>query len=161
MRPAELSQDDTPMVAVLYHLLEWLAGRSDEPDAIILLQPTSPLRRSHHINKAVELFFRSQASSVVSVMEVPHQFNPVSVMSLLDGRLTPYLNDAQPVTRRQDKPRVYARNGPAVLVCRPATIRNRELYGERCVPYFMSRRDSLDVDEPFDLELINALLRRV
>lgn len=160
MRPPELSQDDTPMVAVLRYVLDWLVGRGGEPDAIILLQPTSPLRSSRHIDEAVELFFRSNASSVVSVREVPHQFNPVSVMSLANGRLTPYLRDVGVVTRRQDKPRVYARNGPAILVCRPDTIRQRELYGEPCVPYIMASRDSLDVDEPFDLELIDALLTR-
>lgn len=158
MRPPELSQDDTPMIAVLSHLLEWLAEHDSEPDAIVLLQPTSPLRRSHQIDEAVELLFRTQASSVVSVVEVPHQFNPVSVMTLENGRLVPYLDARQFVSRRQDKPRVYARNGPAILVSRPDTIRKQDLYGEYCVPYFMSRRDSLDVDEPFDLELADRLL---
>jgi CMP-N-acetylneuraminic acid synthetase len=158
MRPRELSLDDTPMIAVLSHLLEWLVGRGSEPDAIVLLQPTSPLRRSQHIDEAVELFFRTQASSVVSVVEVPHQFNPVAVMTFENGRLAPYLGTVRFITRRQDKPRVYARNGPAVLVCRPDIIRKQDLYGEYCVPYFMSRKDSLDVDEPFDLELADKLL---
>lgn len=159
MRPRELSQDTTPMTAVLCHLLEWLAAHGPEPDAVVLLQPTSPLRCSHHIDEAVEIFFRTRANSVVSVVEVPHQFNPVSVMTLENGQLTSYLDAGRLITRRQDKPRVYARNGPAVLVCRPSAIRKQDFYGEYCVPYLMSRKDSLDVDEPFDLELVDALLR--
>jgi len=60
---------------------------------------------------------------------------------------------------RQEKPLVYARNGPAVLVLRPDRI-GADLYGGDCRPYVMGPRESLDVDEPFDLELAELLLAR-
>lgn len=160
-RPAELAQDDTPIIAVLVHLLDWLLRYDKEPDAIVLLQPTSPLRRADHIDEAVGIFFRTNASSVVSVVEVPHQYNPVSVLSLENDRLVPYLKTVRLITRRQDKPRVYARNGPAIVVCRPDTIRKHDLYGDYCVPYFMDRKDSLDVDDWFDLMIADLILRKV
>jgi len=93
------------------------------------------------------------ATSVVSVVEVPHQFNPVSVLIIHDGVLRPYLKDAPLITIRQEKPRVYARNGPAILVCATDTLRAGELYGSACIPYPMSPRDSLDIDRGEDLEL--------
>jgi CMP-N,N'-diacetyllegionaminic acid synthase len=49
LRPAELAQDDTPMIAVLKHLIEHLRASGDVPDAIMLLQPTAPLRRAAHL----------------------------------------------------------------------------------------------------------------
>ena len=161
LRPAEFANDAASMLSVLCHALEWCEKNSAEQiDALVLLQPTSPLRTARHVDGAVELFFKSGASSVVSVIEVPHQFNPASVMSMKDGILQPYLeNDAQP-TRRQDKPRVFARNGPAVLVCCPATLKSGELYGPKCVPYMMSAQDSLDIDEPMDIEQAEWLMKR-
>ena len=53
---------------------------------------------------------------------------------------------------------MYARNGPAVLALRAATLGD-DLYGGDCRPFVMDERDSLDVDSPFDLELADLLLR--
>ncbi len=151
-RPAELAGDDTPMRAVIDHAL----GELNAPDVLVLLQPTSPLRRPQHIDEAVRLLLDSGADSVVSVVEVPHRYAPESLMALSDGRLVP-LGEA--AARRQDKQQVYARNGPAVLALRPDRLGD-DLYGGDCRAYLMRPEDSLDVDEPFDLELAELLLSR-
>ena len=158
MRPAGLAADDTPMLPVLQHGLAELARAGFAADAVVLLQPTSPLRRAEHIDAAIDLLESSGADSVVSVTEVPHQFNPVSVLRLDDeARLTPYL--AGPlVTRRQDKPRVFARNGPAVLAVRAAVVAGGSLYGNDCRALVMSARESVDIDTVDDLEMVELLM---
>jgi CMP-N,N'-diacetyllegionaminic acid synthase len=150
-RPAELARDETPMRDVLLHARDEL-GR---PEILVLLQPTSPLRRAQHVDEAVALLRETGADAVVSVVEVPHRYRPGSLMALEGDRLVP-LGPA-PATR-QEKPVVYARNGPAVLVLRSERI-GADLYGGDCRPYVMEPRDSIDVDEPFDLELAELLLR--
>jgi CMP-N-acetylneuraminic acid synthetase len=78
----------------------------------------------------------------------------------LDGdRLRPFV-DGPLVTRRQDKPRVFARNGPAVLAVAVRTLQAGSLYGEDCRPLLMEPRDSLDIDTSDDLELADLLLSR-
>ena len=158
-RPAELAADATPALPVIRHALEHDLGR--EADAVAYLQPTSPLRRPGHIDAALDLLAPG-VDSVVSVVAVPHCFNPVSVLRLgEDGALAPFLPDQPLLLRRQDKPVVYARNGPAVLVVRRETVLEAGvLYGPRTLPLVMSRHDSHDIDEPFDLELVEWLLRR-
>jgi CMP-N-acetylneuraminic acid synthetase len=151
-RPAELASDETPMREVVLHAL----GELDECDVLVLLQPTSPLRRSQHIDEAIRLLLESGADSVVSVVEVPHRFRPDSLMSLDQGRIVSR-RPAGP--RRQDKVPVYARNGPAVLALRVGGLAE-DLYGEDCRPYVMAPEDSVDVDEAFDLELAEFLLSR-
>lgn len=162
LRPRELADDAAPMLGVLWHALAWLESQGVAVEALVLLQPTSPLRTGRHVEEAVALFRSAPASSVVSVVEVPHQFNPVSVMKMSDqGALVPFLGGQAVVTRRQDKPKAYARNGPVVLVCHPDTLRSGELYGASCLPYLMSEEDSLDIDTPQDLLLAEqALLDR-
>jgi CMP-N,N'-diacetyllegionaminic acid synthase len=125
-------------------------------DVLVLLQPTSPLRRPEHIDEAVRLLVQSDADCVVSVVEVPHRFAPDSLMALDDGRLVPLGGSA---ARRQDKQPVYARNGPAVLALRTERLGD-DLYGGDCRAYLMRPEDSLDVDDPFDLELAEVLLSR-
>src|SRR5918911_4592310 len=96
-RPAELARDGTPMRDVLLHALEEL-GR---PEVLVLLQPTSPLRRAEHVDGAVALLRETGADSVVSVAEVPHRYRPGPLMELEDGRLVPL--GPTPATR-QEKP---------------------------------------------------------
>jgi CMP-N,N'-diacetyllegionaminic acid synthase len=151
-RPPELARDDTPMRAVAEHALDELGA----PDVLVLLQPTSPLRRSEHIDAAVRLLLDSGADSVVSVVEVPHRYAPESLMALNDGRLNSPTGTA---ARRQDKQPLYARNGPAVLALRPARL-GGDFYRGDCRALVMRPEDSVDVDGPFDLELAEFLLAR-
>jgi CMP-N,N'-diacetyllegionaminic acid synthase len=149
-RPAELASDETPMAAVVRHAVDELA-----PDVLVLLQPTSPLRRSDHVEEALALLIGSGADGVVSVVEVPHNFEPGSLLRL-DGDRLVRLGESPP--RRQDKPKLYARNGPAVLALRVDRIR-ADLYAGDLRAYVMSRRDSIDVDTCDDLRFAEVLLR--
>ena len=147
-RPAELAADETPMLDVVRHAVAELA-----PDVVVLLQPTSPLRRAEHIDACVRLLLESGADAVVSVVEVPHRFRPDSLMDVVEGRVVP----RGPARTRQAKELVYARNGPAVLA-RRADRMGDDLYGGDVRPFVMDERDSLDVDDPGDLELAELLL---
>ena len=163
LRPDELAQDETPMLPVLQHTLEFLAREAGfRPWAVVLLQPTSPLRTARHIDEAVALLQETGADSVVSVVEVPHGFNPVSVMRIVNGKLVPFLEGhGNRILRRQDKPVVYARNGPAVLVSKYETIMGKgDLYGSDCRPYVMDQESSVDIDGELDLTIAELLLSR-
>jgi CMP-N-acetylneuraminic acid synthetase len=147
-RPAELAADETPMLDVIRHAIAELA-----PDVLVLLQPTSPLRRGEHVDAAVRLLLESGADSVVSVVEVPHRYRPEALMDVVDARVVP----RGEVRTRQAKELVYARNGPAVLALRAEHL-GEDLYAGDCRPFLMDDWDSLDVDEPRDLELADLLL---
>jgi CMP-N,N'-diacetyllegionaminic acid synthase len=159
MRPSSLAADDTPMLPVLQHAMHAMAADGFHADVIVLLQPTSPLRRGEHIDAAIVWLERAGGDSVVSVVEVPHQFNPVSVMRVDDGLLFPFL-DGPAVVRRQDKPRLFARNGPAVLAVRASVIAGGSLYGNKSWPLVMKPEESLDVDTAWDLSLVESVLAR-
>ena len=87
------------------------------PDIIVLLQPTSPLRRPAHVREAVELLRESGADSVVTVVELPRHLSPDYVMRIEDGVLRPFLPEGARVTRRQDARPAYSRDG-TVYACR-------------------------------------------
>lgn len=157
LRPADLASDQTPMLQVLQHAVRELAREGFVADAVVLLQPTSPLRRAEHIDCAVDLLESTGADSVVSVVEVPHQFSPVSVMRLDGERLRRY-DEGPMVTRRQDKPRLFARNGPAVLAVRVDVLEKGSLYGDDSRPMVMNADDSVDIDGAEDISAVERLL---
>jgi CMP-N,N'-diacetyllegionaminic acid synthase len=152
-RPAGIAADDTPMLDVVLHALAALG----DPDTVVLLQPTSPLRRAEHVDEALELLESTGADCVVSVEKVPHRYRPASLVRLDGDRVVALEPDAP--TTRQAKPLAYARNGPAVLAFRTAGLGDRgSLYDGDCRGFVMGARESIDVDEPFDLELADLLL---
>lgn len=159
LRPADLAGDETPMLPVIVHALDWCEANGMGVAAIVLLQPTSPLRQTRHIDGAVDLLHDTDAETVVSVVSVPHRYAPESVMTMSDGRLTPF-SDGPMILRRQDKGLVYARNGPAVLAVRTEVIRRGALYGDPTLGYEMDAASSLDIDELDDLWLAEQYLRR-
>jgi len=161
IRPSDLADDETPILSVLQHTLAWLKDQQNfQVDIVVLLQPTSPLRKAEHIDAAVDLLVESGADTVVSVVAVPHNFNPVSLMSLDEqGYLTPFESGPM-ILRRQDKPRVYARNGPAVLAIRRDVIEQGRLYGNVVLPFEMDRMESIDIDDVDDLAMAEFWLKR-
>ena len=111
MRPAALAADDTPMVPVIEHALAEIARHGWSPDIVVLLQPTSPLRRPDHIRDAVAMLRETEADSVVTVVELPRHLSPDYVMRIDGGRLKPFLPEGARVTRRQDARPAYSRDG--------------------------------------------------
>ena len=159
MRPAKLAQDDTPTRAVLAHVVAELAAESYVPDAVLTLQPTSPLRTVRHIDEAAALFAADpRADSLVSCIEVPHVFHPRSVMRRnADGYLEAFLPAPQP-HRRQDKETVLARNGAAIYVTRTDRLAEY-VFGGRLIPYLMDPESSIDIDTLDDLQVAERVLR--
>jgi CMP-N,N'-diacetyllegionaminic acid synthase len=161
MRPAELASDTATSIGVAQHAIEALAATGWTTDILVLLQPTSPLRTGAHIDDAFRQL-RDDVEAVVSIVEVPHRFKPWSVLRLEANVLRDYHVGELPFERmrRQGQPVLYARNGPAIVVTRTATIAAGSFYGERCAPYLMTTRDSVDIDDPEDLEYADWLLGR-
>jgi CMP-N,N'-diacetyllegionaminic acid synthase len=158
IRPGALAADDTPMVPVIQHALTEVSRQGWSPDIVVLLQPTSPLRRPDHIRDAVGMLRDTSADSVVTVVEVPRHLSPDYVMRIEGGRLQPFLADGARVTRRQDARPAYSRDG-TVYAFRCSTIeRTGGIYGEDCRPLLIEACDSLSIDSPADWDEAERLL---
>lgn len=160
VRPKELAEDNTPALPVIQHAVGWLKGNEDyTPDYIVLLQPTSPLRTSRHIDEALEKLTHSDADSIVSVVKVPHQYNPYSVMEMKDGFLKPFLKYDERKNIRQLKPVFYARNGAAIYAFTyECLMKKNSIFGDKILAYEMSREESIDVDDMLDMRICELLI---
>ncbi|MGE3404889.1 MAG: acylneuraminate cytidylyltransferase family protein [Vicinamibacterales bacterium] len=158
MRPAELAADDTPMAAVIRHALEQLAAVGAGPEIVVLLQPTSPLRRPEHIRDAVELLRENGADSVVTVTEVPRHLSPDYVMRIEAGKLRPFLSESASLTRRQDARAAYSRDGTAYVFWRATFERTGSIYGDDVRPLVVPASESLSIDSPADWDAAERIL---
>jgi CMP-N-acetylneuraminic acid synthetase len=160
VRPAALAADDTPMVPVIEHALAEMSRQRCSPEIVVLLQPTSPLRRPDHIRDAVSMLRETGADSVVTVVEVPRHLSPDYVMRIEGGCLKPFLPDGARVTRRQDARPAYSRDGTVYAFRRSTLERTGGIYGEDCRPLLIDACDSLSIDSPADWDEAERLLTR-
>ncbi len=161
MRPAELALDDSAHIDVVLHAVEWLAQHDRyEPDYVMLLQPTSPLRRASDIRQAVALAVKNHAPGVIGLVRTdnhPYWLKTVAA----DGSIQPFMEPPAGYWRRQDLPPVYRPNGAIYLVRRDVLVAERSLCPKGSLAYTMPKDRSLDVDDAVDLQLAELLLKQM
>lgn len=160
-RPEKLALDDSKSIDVLIHAVNYLEKNENYvPEYVVLLQPTSPLRTGEDINNAINLIKNNRNSdSLVSAIEIPHNFNPYSVMKYDGQYLKHYIEDVR-LYRREEKPIFYARNGPAIYISTyDLLMTKRKIIGDKCIPYFMPIERSIDIDTLFDWKIAEFLIK--
>lgn len=128
-------------------------------DLIILLQPTSPLRDNKHIDAAIDLALENleRDTTVVSIQELPHQFNPKQVFKITNCDQI-LANSEDKIRRRQDKEKYYARNGAAIYIFAPYKMTTDILSGN-LIGYKMNKISSIDIDDIDDLKIAEAIIK--
>ncbi len=158
-RPKELATDTSSTKDAIIHVVELLKENNYSPFAIITLQPTSPLRTHKHIDQSIDLFLRHPyADSLVSCIEVPHIFNPCSLMKLNSDGFLVQNKEENNVFRRQDKEKFYARNGAAIYITNIKSI-HKFIFGGICLPFFMKEEESIDIDNINDLKIAENYIK--
>lgn len=153
-RPKGLAQDDTPMLAVLEHVL---AVQKEPCDIVVLLQPTQPLREDKHIKQALwVLNLKPQTDSVVSVVEVPQHMSPEYVCKIESDMLSFFLPGN--VTRRQDCKAAYYRDG-TVYAMRTRLLKQGKMYGVTA-PLVIPASESCSIDTEDDWTRAEEMWRK-
>jgi CMP-N,N'-diacetyllegionaminic acid synthase len=160
MRPAELAQDAAPSLHVVKHALEWLAGHGEVFEAVCLLQPTHPFRQAGDIDDCIRLLEETGADSVVTVLPVPPEHNPHWVFFReADGRLRLSTGESRLISRRQDLPPAFHREGSVYVTRRDVVLNGESLLGERVIGYPIDPGRSVNIDTPEDWVRAENLMR--
>ncbi len=160
LRPAELARDDTPTIPVLQDVVRRLEAQGDRYDAVLTLQPTNPLRLPSDIDGAADLLERTGADSVISFVDTGERHPARMKFIDPDGRvIDPPFAEAFEGQRRQDLPKLFLRDGSIYLTRCDVLMERCSLKGDDCRAWLMPEDRSCNVDTPFDLFLVEQLLR--
>ena len=151
-RPTEISQDDSPVIDAVRHAVEGI-----DVDAIVLLQPTSPLRTGADIDAAISLFRARDLIPVCSVCQAGDA-HPARMYRIEGGVLSSLMPDIAEL-RRQELPPVYHRNG-AIYVFGRRELKRSKIIVEQMIPYVMASEASVNIDTEIDLLLLEAIFRK-
>ena len=160
LRPAELAGDAAGAVETVTHaLLECERVDGVTYDIVLIVEPTSPLRLPADVEAAARMLVDGDADSVVTVSPLPKKYHPHKVFRL-DGELLRYYDECgAAVVNRQELGELYWRNGACYALTRDCLVEKRAIITERSAALVIER-DLVNVDDPAELLLADALLAR-
>ncbi|MCM8811692.1 MAG: acylneuraminate cytidylyltransferase family protein [Candidatus Omnitrophica bacterium] len=152
-RPAELAQDTSRTEEALIHALESLRERENyRPEAVVTLEPTSPLRPARLIDECIRLFKETDADSVITVTETRECLGRIR-----EGRFE-FLFPNQP-RRRQEREPLFKENSAVYVTQTETLLRKRSVLGDRLYAVVCSPEEAIDINTEHDLIVAETLLR--
>lgn len=155
IRPSELATDSADSRSVLLHAHEFYKkNKNYEADTVILLQPTSPLRKGDHIKDMLDLY-HEDLDMVVSVKET--NANPYFVLYEESEEGLLKKSKEGNFTRKQDVPKVWELNGAIYIISAESLIAKQTSKFEKVVKYIMPALESIDIDTELDWIIAEAI----
>lgn len=156
LRPKHLANDDSLAIDNYIYTVNKLNNEFNYAITdFIILQPTSPLRKTKDIDQAIALFKKNNADSVISYTEESH---PICWHKYVndEGEFENIFPDNLQ-NRQANKPSYYP-NG-AIYIFKFDLIKSRKYYSDKSFAYIMDRRSSVDIDTIDDFNYAVYLMR--
>ena len=160
MRPDYLGADTVKSVDVILHALSFLEERGEHYDAVITLQPTSPMRTAEDLTGGIKMYDEYDCDSLIAVYEdvKANGFNYYR-MGENNAGIAEHREHNTGI-RRQDMKPMYIRNG-ALYISSNSLLKNRKLIiGDIPLLYVMPKERSVDVDSMQDFEYVEWLMKK-
>lgn len=159
MRPDYLATDKaTSHDVYLYTLKELKEKYGREYKAMIVLQPTSPLRNTEDIDNAIELFKEKKADSVISVTKAEI---PIAWYRKVDENLfLSELKESNDFSGRQDFEELFLPNGAIYIFDIENFLKTKKFYTDKTFAYVMEKEKSIDIDDVYDFMLAKEIMKK-
>jgi CMP-N,N'-diacetyllegionaminic acid synthase len=159
LRPEELARDTSTSADVVLNIIEYYETRGTFFDNIVLLEPTSPLRKRTDIDDALNILFGDykNADGIISVGKI-HLENPSVTKYIAGNRLFPVINEKK-ITRRQDYPDYYFPYGVLYIIKTDVLKKGKSFYTENIIPYYIERWQNYELDDKYDFYAIEAIMK--
>ncbi len=159
LRPKYLAQDNSGSVDVLLHAINYLERKNEDYDLIMLLEPTSPLRKKEDLSLAINKFTSNfeNFDGIVSLGEI-HLENPVITKIIKNGFVSPFF-EYKSISQRQQYPRVFFPYGVIYAVKIELLKKNKTIYNKHSMPYIIERWQNYEIDDYYDFICIEQILK--
>lgn len=158
LRPAELATDTASVVDVALHALEWYEKNRQLSHAVVmLLQPTSPFRHPESLATAVAMLQRDNLDGVIGVKPIYRSLS--TLFRTGDQGQLVSMSDSTAAMRRQETEPLYTPNGALYLVSADVLRNERSFFPRRSAGLVMDQIASIDIDDPVDWALAEAVVR--
>jgi len=158
LRPTALAEDNSPEWLVWRHALEYITESEDEDiDGLVVVPPTSPLRRSSDIENCINEYEKGGVDVVITVSESHRNpyFNMVAVDNLGDTRLA--VSSESKYYRRQDAPCIFDVTTVCYIVCPRFVSQKNGIFEGRVRSVVVPVERAWDIDTELDFKIVEFL----
>ena len=160
IRPESLASDTAKSIDVVQHALQFYKDLGQSYDAVCLLQPTTPFRESGSIDSAINTYIEQTLDSLISVLPVPHEYNPHWVFVDKEGTLSISTGDEEIISRRQDLPTAYHRDGSIYLTSTEVILQG-SFYGKKMGYVVSNGSTHINIDTQEDWQKAEEFLKNI
>ena len=164
-RPDEISGDNIGDIPVLIHSLEEMEKRNEcVYDIVVMLPPTSPLRRSEHVIATIEKLVNQGYDAVWTVSESDTKYHPYKQLKAVNGKLHYYDADqGEKIVLRQQLDKLYYRNGVAYAMTRQYLIdhgndQNLQLLEKKRIGFELIEELMVNIDSKWEFQFAEFIL---
>ncbi len=158
LRPAHLATDTASSIDAVIHAIKFFEKEGSVFDFLVLLEPTSPLRDSEDIDKALEeLQRKNDAESIVGVSKVVN-VHPSFLFRIRNETIEPYSDQTFETIRRQDLDDLYFLEGSLYISYCSSLKKRNSFYHNATLPYIMPKYKSYEIDDLDDFIIVESLL---
>jgi len=157
-RPVEFATDSSSVVDAALHALSVLEVSDGPYDAVMLVQPTAPVRTGKDIDEAIKLLENQpEIDGIVSVIQVDDA-HPARMYRMDEHGLLESLMPDFETRRRQDLAPIYHRNGSIYLIRKKTLIEKCTFMPEKKIGLLMQSGLTINIDTERDLLVAEILL---
>ena len=158
LRPENLSGDLIGDIDVLQHaLLKMEAINGTKYEIVLMLQPTSPLRKLDEIKDCLDLFIKKSADSVWTVSKTDKKYHPLKQLRLNNNnKMSLYDDEGAKIIARQQLNDTYYRNGAVYVMSRDLILKKKSLISDNSFA-LISEIPHISIDTKEDLELAEKI----
>jgi CMP-N,N'-diacetyllegionaminic acid synthase len=159
-RPDKFATDSASKWDVFIHLVEKYEARTGKTvDYLVDLDVTVPLRKPEHIEGAIQMMLDNDVDVVITGYE-PERNPYFNMMEVADGKYATIVKKSEkPIVCRQDAPLVYSLT-PAVYVIKKSALYEFKHWSDaKCMIFEIPRINAIDIDTPFDFDLVEYLMK--
>ena len=158
-RPKKFSGDKISDTEVLlYTLKETEKIEKTKYDVVVMLHPTSPLRKAKDIIGAINLLFKKNFESVWTVSKADLKYHPLKQLTIQKDKLNYYSTTGKSIIARQQLNDVYFRNSVAYVVRADFLKRKKKIIGSNSGAYVL-KNEQISIDTIQDLKKAHNLYK--
>lgn len=159
IRPKKLATDKSYVLSAIFHALTWLnKNKNLKFDAVMLFNPTSPIRKINEVNKIIDSFKRKKINSIVSVTKMKE--HPYECIKSNKVKWEYLQSSKKKITRRQNYPNNYFFIDGSIYLSKVSFLKkyNSFVVKNKTKLFKLSQYPSVDIDEIIDLKIAKLFI---
>lgn len=157
-RPKKISKDNILLEETLFHVIKWSINKKINFDYILLLQPTSPMRKINEFKKILKILKTKKINTLCSVTKV--QYHPAEYVEKR-GKKWFFLLNTKRGLRQNYNDNYYFIDGSFYIINKNYFLKNKKILSKNNFFFPLKTKYSIDIDNPIDLKIGEIIYKNI